>query len=165
MSHEEASAWHARVTADPKPTDWAVELDGRFIGTGRLNGSDSTDMRPLRIGLLGRNLLGRRLGGRVTRIILADGFATVGPHHIDRRVLAFSTRAIRTYQRCGFVEAGHERESAYVEDIWHDDLIMGILDHEFAAALLPDPQLRPRRRGGLPSAQGRSELGRGTRSY
>ena len=30
----------------------------------------------------------------------------------------------------GFVEEGREREAAYVGGAWHDDLIMGVLEHE-----------------------------------
>jgi hypothetical protein len=30
------------------------------------------------------------------------------------------------------VDEGRERESAFVEGLWQDDLIMGLLDREFA---------------------------------
>ena len=45
-------------------------------------------------------------------------------------MLAYNTRAIACYARCGFVEEGREREAAYVDGTWHDDVVMGILDRE-----------------------------------
>jgi len=42
-----------------------------------------------------------------------------------------NTRAIRAYQKYGFVVEGREREAAFVDGIWHDDVMMGILDREY----------------------------------
>jgi RimJ/RimL family protein N-acetyltransferase len=46
-------------------------------------------------------------------------------------VLAYNERAIRAYQKCGFVVEGRERETAFVDGKWHDDLMMGLLSTEF----------------------------------
>ena len=56
-------------------------------------------------------------------------------HRISVRVLEYDARAIRTYKKCGFVVEGRERQSALVDGTWHDDVIMGILDGEFASAM------------------------------
>jgi RimJ/RimL family protein N-acetyltransferase len=131
MSLDEASAWYAAATADPNPLHWAIELDGHFIGTAKLHQLDETDRRArYAIGLLDRRLLGIGLGTEVTRAVVAYGFGEVGLHRIDLRVLAYNTRAIRCYRRCGFVEEGREREAAFVGGTWHDDVIMGMLEHE-----------------------------------
>jgi RimJ/RimL family protein N-acetyltransferase len=64
---------------------------------------------------------------------LGFGFQRLGLHRIDLRVLAFNERAIRCYLRCGFTEEGREREAARVNEGRHDDVIMGILEQEFAS--------------------------------
>jgi RimJ/RimL family protein N-acetyltransferase len=51
----------------------------------------------------------------------------LGLHRLSVRVLAFNGRAIRAYQKCGFRIEGRERESAWIDGTWHDDLIMGLL--------------------------------------
>jgi hypothetical protein len=43
-----------------------------------------------------------------------------------------TVRAICAYQKCGLKIEGRERGSAFVNGIWHDDLMMAILDHEYA---------------------------------
>lgn len=133
MTREEATGWYERVTSDPNPLHWAVELDGRFIGTARLHSLDKTDERArYAVGILDRTVLGRGLGQQITRLVLAYGFTVVGLHRTDLRVLAFNVRAINCYGQCGFVEEGREREAALIDGTWHDDVIMGILDYEFA---------------------------------
>jgi RimJ/RimL family protein N-acetyltransferase len=52
-------------------------------------------------------------------------------------VLAYNKRAIRAYEKCGFIVEGRERETAYVNGSWHDDIMMGLLDRDFSS-------LRPR---------------------
>ena len=52
-------------------------------------------------------------------------------HRIGIRVLAYNQRAIHAYKKCGFVIEGRERETAFVDGAWHDDVMMGLLDHEF----------------------------------
>lgn len=134
MSSDEAEAWYEQVSSDPNPLHWAIELQGRFAGTARLHSVDEADRRArYAVGLLDRRLLGSGLGRQVTRLVLGFGFQRLGLHRIDLRVLAFNERAIRCYLRCGFTEEGREREAAYVDDSWHDDVIMGILDQEFAS--------------------------------
>ena len=46
-------------------------------------------------------------------------------------VVAYNTRALRAYAKCGFVIEGREREAAFVDGQWHDDVLMGILEPEF----------------------------------
>ena len=131
MSAEDAAGWYDHVTRDGDPLHWAVEHEGRFVGTARLHGVDPVDRRArYAVGLLDRDVLGRGLGTEVTRAVVTYGFTEVGLHRIDLRVLAYNTRAIRCYRRVGFVEEGRERESALVDGTWHDDIIMGMLDRE-----------------------------------
>lgn len=131
MTLDEATAWYEHVSTDSNPLHWAVEFDGRFIGTARLHGLDEVDRRArYAVGLLDRGLLAIGLGTEITRAVVAYGFGEVGLHRIDLRVLAYNTRAIRCYLRCGFVEEGRERDAAFVSGAWHDDVIMGMLEHE-----------------------------------
>jgi hypothetical protein len=48
-------------------------------------------------------------------------------------VVAYNLRAIRAYEKCGFRIEGREREAALVDGQWHDDVMMGMLDREYAS--------------------------------
>ena len=64
------------------------------------------------------------------RLALRYAFDQLKLHRISVRVLAYNHRAIRSYQKCGFVIEGHEREAAWVNGQWHDDVLLGLLDRE-----------------------------------
>ena len=135
MSLEEATAWYDAVSGDRTPLHWAVESGGDFVGTAMLHRLSTTDRRATyAVGLLDAARLGLGLGTEITRTVLRYGFDELGLHRIDLRVLAFNVRAIRCYSRCGFVEEGRERESAYVDGSWCDDVIMGVLEGEATGA-------------------------------
>ncbi|MCC7371646.1 MAG: GNAT family N-acetyltransferase [Chloroflexi bacterium] len=106
--------------------------DGRCIGTIRLHQIVSQDRRArLAVGLFDRRFWSHGYGSEAIRLVLGYGFRTMQLHRIDLRVLAYNGRAIRAYEKCGFVREGVERESALVNGVWHDDIIMSVLDREF----------------------------------
>ena len=51
----------------------------------------------------------------------------MGLHRVSLRVWDINTRVIACYRACGFVEEGREREQAFVDGVWCDDVIMGCL--------------------------------------
>jgi RimJ/RimL family protein N-acetyltransferase len=111
-----------------------VEHDGRCVGEARLDALDAEDARAqYAVGLQVPSLLGQGLGREVTRLVLAHAFGAVGLHRVGLRVLAVNERAIRCYASYGFRVEGRLREVTRIDGVWHDDLIMGVLAHEFTA--------------------------------
>jgi [ribosomal protein S5]-alanine N-acetyltransferase len=135
MTDEEADAWYAglvRAAADRSRATWAIDVDGELAGLAFLQGIREVDAKArFAIGLLSPAVCGRGYGSEATRLVLAHAFGTMGLHRVDLRVLAFNQRAIAMYRRCGFVEEGLERDSCRMGPDWYDDVMMGILDHEF----------------------------------
>jgi RimJ/RimL family protein N-acetyltransferase len=67
------------------------------------------------------------------RVIVGYGFRELGLHRIQLGVVSFNLAGIRAYQKAGFVEEGRHRESVLHDGRWYDDVLMSILDHEWAA--------------------------------
>ena len=82
---------------------------------------------------LGREYVGRGYGTDAVRVIVGYGFREMGLHRIQLVVAAFNSAGIRAYQKAGFVEEGRDRESVLHDGHWYDDVLMSILDHEWAA--------------------------------
>ena len=141
MTDAEARAW-VRDLADREArgaTCWAVEAGGElagavFLADVRENGAKAR----LAVGLYAPALMGRGIGRDAIHMALRHAFGKLGMHRVDLKVLADNARAIAAYRACGFVEEGRERESCFLEGSWHDDVVMGVLDREFAA-LDPGP--------------------------
>jgi diamine N-acetyltransferase len=73
----------------------------------------------------------RGIGTRVMRLMVEYGFNTLNLHRIWLRVLANNLRAIRSYEKVGFVHEGCKREAEIKHGHYIDLLLMSILDHEF----------------------------------
>ena len=82
---------------------------------------------------LGREYIGRGYGSDATRVIVDYGFREMGLHRIQLSVVSFNLAGIRAYEKAGFAEEGRHRESVLHDGRWYDDVLMSILDHEWAA--------------------------------
>lgn len=86
---------------------------------------------------LGREHVGRGYGTDAIRVIVGYGFRELGLHRIQLSVAPFNPAGIRAYQKAGFTEEGRRRQSILHDGHWYDDILMSILDHEWAARRPP----------------------------
>jgi len=70
-------------------------------------------------------------GTEVVRLILKHGFFTLNLHRIFLRVFADNPRAIRVYEKVGFVHEGRQRQAAYWNGKYQDVLLMSVLRPEW----------------------------------
>lgn len=121
----------ALIWPDGQPV---TEPEGRYIGSIRLDGIcwDHRQAR-LAIGIFDRRFWSQGYGTEAIRALLAYAFDKLKLHRISLRVLAHNARAIRCYEKCGFIREGIERQTALIGGVWCDDLIMGILEQEYQA--------------------------------
>jgi len=130
VSAEAVQHWYAELSSDA--LRWVIEAGSRCIGQVRLHSLDLKDRRArLAIGLLEPELLGQGYGTEATRLVLGHAFDELRLHRVDLRVLGFNTRAIRAYEKCGFIREGLERESTFVAGQWASDTMMSILEAEY----------------------------------
>src|ERR1700759_465460 len=82
---------------------------------------------------LGREYIGRGYGTDAVRVIVGYGFREMGLHRIGLSVAPFNPVGIRAYEKAGVVEEGRYRASVLHDGRWYDEVLMSILDHEWAA--------------------------------
>jgi RimJ/RimL family protein N-acetyltransferase len=75
---------------------------------------------------LGREYVSRGYGTDAMRVIVNYGFREMGLHRIQLGVAPFNPAGIRA-------EEGRYRESVLHDGRWYDEVLMSILDHEWAA--------------------------------
>ncbi len=115
------------------PLEWTIEHEGKWIGVARLTVNEADRRARFAIGIADINKLGKGLGTEATRLVLDYAFNTLGLHRVDLRVLEYNQRAIRCFEKGGFVREGMEREGALVEGRWETDVMMSILEKEYRA--------------------------------
>jgi len=130
LTRDGACQWLQKLIGNPNA--WIIEVRGRLVGEIRLDNLDYNDRRAsMAVGIFDPELLGKGLGSESIHLVLQHAFTHLRLHRIGTRVLAYNTRAIRAHEKCGFVVEGREREAAFVNDAWHDDVMMGLLETEF----------------------------------
>ena len=131
MTEDMARRWVERLL--DHDYGWVIETD-ILIGQIRL---DRVDLRDKRASLAFGNRkpggLGTGQGTEAIGLVLGWPFGVIGLHRVYERVVEYNARAIRAYEKCGFVREGREREAAFVDGAWHEDIMMGVLDRDYAA--------------------------------
>lgn len=111
---------------------WNVFNEGDAIGVVFLHSLDPTDKRArYAVGIYQEENWNSGYGQEIASTVLSYAFSVPGLHKVDLRVLEYNKRAIASYENSGFVVDGVLRENAYINDAWHDDLLMSILAREF----------------------------------
>jgi RimJ/RimL family protein N-acetyltransferase len=70
-------------------------------------------------------------GTQAMKLLLAHGFETLNLHRIWLLVYASNPRAIRCYEKVGFVPEGRQREANFREGRYEDVLVMSMLREEW----------------------------------
>lgn len=76
---------------------------------------------------------GKGFGTETTGLMLGYGFDILNLHRVQLHVWAENTRAIRAYERAGFIREGLLREAMYHHGTYCDFLVMGVLEPEWRA--------------------------------
>ncbi|MFF4258588.1 GNAT family N-acetyltransferase [Streptomyces sp. NPDC001663] len=135
LTPERLRTWYGSRADQPDRLDLAVtdRATGELVGEVVLYEWDpdarSCTFRTL-MGPRGRN---RGLGTEATRLIVGHGFEQLGLHRIQLEAYGHNHRALRVYEKVGFVVEGVRREVESRDGEWADEVIMAILDHEWAA--------------------------------
>jgi RimJ/RimL family protein N-acetyltransferase len=110
-----------------------VERDGRLIGSVRLwRISDRNKSACLTIFIGDKNRWGQGCGTDALRVLLRQAFGPLNLHRVELNVFDFNERAIRSYEKVGFVREGVRRQALVRWGKYHDVLVMGVLREEFA---------------------------------
>ena len=134
MRPEEIERFFAARVVGPDALAMAIHeaSTGRLIGTcafSQLDGDNGSALFHITIGE--KDTWGQGYGTEATRLMLDHAFGSLGLHRIALFVFEFNERAIRAYQRCGFVLEGRSRESIWRDGRWWDELAMSVLESDW----------------------------------
>jgi RimJ/RimL family protein N-acetyltransferase len=81
---------------------------------------------------LGLGHVGRGYGTDAVRVMTSYAFRELGLHRVQLDVLSFNTAGIRAYAKAGFVTEGRRRRAVFHDGRWYDEVLMSVLDTEWA---------------------------------
>ena len=108
------------------------DLNGKPIGTIQLydfSQQDKSCKLGIRIG--DKDYWSRGYGGDAVNTIVEYAFASLEINRVDLRVYEYNERAARCYEKCGFKYEGRTRKSAYIDGLYYDEILMGILKSDY----------------------------------
>ncbi|QKZ21388.1 GNAT family N-acetyltransferase [Streptomyces chartreusis] len=135
FSLERLRSWYGSRYAQNDRLDLAVtdRATGELVGEVVLYEWDATARSCTFRTLVGPRGRGRGIGTEATRLIVGHGFEQLGLHRIQLEAYGHNPRALRVYEKVGFVVEGVRREADFRDGQWLDWVMMAVLDHEWAA--------------------------------
>ncbi|TAK69914.1 MAG: N-acetyltransferase [Dehalococcoidia bacterium] len=119
---------------DPTVVRLIIEAEGRAIGDIDLFHIDQRSRNAVvGLGIWREEDRGRGFGTDALRTMLRWAFRHLNVHRIELSVEPDNERAVRVYEKLGFVREGMRREHHYDDGCFRDELIMGLLGREFEA--------------------------------
>jgi diamine N-acetyltransferase len=111
-----------------------VLVDGdRHIGNCGFNEIDYVNRCAVFGILVGeKDTWGNGYAPEAAQLILKYGFEELGLHRIGLDVYSHNARAIRAYEKAGFVREGTLRESYFRNGVYQDTIMMSVLESEWS---------------------------------
>ena len=139
ISMTDEESWFSRVSrTEDHEKPLAIELkegeSWRLIGNiGFFNLEWTNRCAEFGIFIGDKTLWNRGYGTEAVELILKHGFETLNLNRIYLRVYSTNPRAIRSYEKAGFVPEGTLREAVYRHGKYADVYIMSVLRSEWNA--------------------------------
>lgn len=121
----------------PSQTAFALERlgsqgsDDTLLGMVNLRFGPTTHYATLVI-MIGKPFWGQGFGREALQLLLDYAFNERNLHRVQLTVNADNTRAVRAYERAGFVIEGRARDAYFRAGAWCDMFYMSMLQHEFS---------------------------------
>ncbi len=136
MSDEDIDRFFHTRLMSPEHVGYAITVrdTGRLIGSTTFSNLDADNGSTLfHISIGEPDAWGYGYGTEATELMLWLAFARIGLHRVALSVFAFNDRAIRSYEKAGFMIEGRHREAIVRDGGRYDELTMGILAAEWVA--------------------------------
>jgi diamine N-acetyltransferase len=140
MSSGEEQRWFERL-ADREPLQKPLSIDmregegWRHIGSCGYHNLEWNN-RAVEIGIsIGdKSVWNQGYGTETVALMVQHAFETLNLNRVFLQVHANNKRAIRAYEKCGFVQEGALRQAVYKHGQYQDMLVMSILRSEWEAS-------------------------------
>ncbi|MER6494535.1 GNAT family protein [Streptomyces griseorubiginosus] len=135
LNLERLRSWYGSRSEQTDRLDLAVtdRATGELVGEVVLYEWDAHARSCTFRTLIGPRGRGRGLGTEATRLVVGHGFGYLGLHRIELEAYGHNARALRVYEKVGFVVEGVRREADLRDGQWVDWVVMGLLDRDWAA--------------------------------
>jgi len=131
-AHQEKFIELASASSDDAKYFAIETLDGKLVGDCGLRFIDWKSRKAEFFITIGeKQFWGKGLGSDALRIVVRLAFDKMNLNRLWLSVLADNPRAVRCYEKCGFVREGLLRQESYVDGKYRDVLLMAHLREDY----------------------------------
>ena len=119
---------------DSQPLSIEVQDGDRWVKIGNMGFFDfDYRARSAEAGIMigNKSYWNKGYGTDAMILLLKHGFETLNLHRIMLRVYEHNPRAIRCYEKAGYILEGRMRDASYSEGVYRDVLIMSVIRSEW----------------------------------
>ncbi|MBO8139736.1 MAG: GNAT family N-acetyltransferase [Thermosipho sp. (in: Bacteria)] len=103
-----------------------------LVGSTGLNNIDWINRQAeFGIGIFDKNYWNKGLGTEATKLVLKYAFEYLNLNRVYLKTYEYNKRAIRVYEKCGFLLEGKERQAKYLKGKYWDLVRMSILAEDY----------------------------------
>lgn len=129
FSREEVTNFFHICIDDDSRYDFLLVKDGRVIGESVINEIDEgNNSANFRICLFHPDDTPKGLGTWAIKRTIDFAFNTIKLHRLELEVFSFNPRAIRAYEKAGFIKEGVRKEAIKTEEGYADAILMAIIN-------------------------------------
>jgi RimJ/RimL family protein N-acetyltransferase len=131
-AHQEEFIELAQASSDDAKYFAIETLDGKLVGDCGLRFIDWKSRKAEFFITIGeKQFWGKGLGTDALRTVIRLAFDKMNLNRLWLSVLVDNPRAVRCYEKCGFVREGLMRQESYVDGKYRDVLMMALLREEY----------------------------------
>jgi len=131
-AHQEKFIELASASSDDAKYFAIETLDGKLVGDCGLRFIDWKSRKAEFFITIGeKQFWGKGLGSDALRIVVRLAFDKMNLNRLWLSVLVDNPRAVRCYEKCGFVREGLLRQESYVDGKYRDVLLMALLREDY----------------------------------
>ena len=128
----EEQEWYDRRRADPDSVMWAIETaEGRLVGNIELRLTPTARRAEMGIVVGDKAEWSKGYGTTTVRLVLRYAFKELELNRVELTTDEENHRAIRCYEKCGFVREGLLRQHRFVDGQFGNTLIMAVLREDW----------------------------------
>lgn len=133
-TYEDEQRWFESLSATKDQYSFAIETleDSKYIGGCGINKIDwKNSIAVVGIFIGDKAYWGKGYGTDAMKVLINFIFEQMNINKIKLNVYDFNKRAVRSYEKCGFMKEGILRQELFRDGKYNDEIVMGLLREDY----------------------------------
>lgn len=128
-TYDDTKRWFDNYVKNEYDQRFIIEINKSPVGIVGLTDINPIDKNAMLYIIIGEDdYRGQGIGRKACEFIINYGFNNLKLHKINLEVNSYNNFAIRLYKSLGFVEEGCLKEQIYLDNTYHDEIYMGLIN-------------------------------------